>query len=251
MAGTAFFLALRSAHAVHVYLVTAKHCVQRAEPFGHLAVRLNKNEGGSEVVRLPPTWHFAESEADDVAVQRFPSEVVLAFDIQPFEIEVWCLSDEVIEREGIGVGEDVIAIGLFTHRDGRHENRPIVRSGVIAAMPDEPLEDPRSGLEYDAYLVEIRSIGGLSGSPVIAMISPGREHQGKFSDQRTFWMLGLVRGHWPKDPVEFADFGEGEGEGEQLNTGIAIVTPIQKAVEVIMTTEELVKERKRIDRERA
>jgi hypothetical protein len=31
-------------------------------------------------------------------------------------------------------------------------------------MADEPLEDPASGFPFDAYLAEIRSIGGLRSS---------------------------------------------------------------------------------------
>ena len=244
MAGTAFLFGLRPGHT---YLVTARHCVQKAEAYGGLYVRLNRKDGGdSEQIQLTGPWYYPESEADDVAVMPFPflyAGLDLPFDVWPIEIPVWAATDEIVQGEGIGVGDEVTAIGLFTHRDGKHRNVPIVRSGIISAMPGEPLEDPGSGLEYEAYLVEIRSIGGLSGSPVYVVFPVGRYHHGTFEATRgSIYLIGLVRGHWPKKSEEFADFGE--SEVEQLNTGIAIVTPIQKAVDVIMNTEDLVKERK-------
>jgi hypothetical protein len=252
-AGTGFFLGLRGSDP---YLVTARHCVEKAKSFGDLYLRLNKAGGGVEAIKLNPAdWHFSEHEADDVAVAPFPFAAALGvgFDVWPIEIPVWCITDEVVEREAVGVGDELIAIGLFTHRDGKHQNRPIVRSGIIAAMPDEPLEDSNSGLEYDAYLAEVRSIGGLSGSPVFLVLPPGRVRpDGTFeTDRRVFYLMGIVRGHWDKRSSELADLNEGERETEQLNTGIAIVTPIQKAVDIIMNTEELVKDRNDQERQRA
>jgi hypothetical protein len=246
MGGTAFFVTLGRDPA-HLYLVTARHCVEHAKAYGDLYVRLNKEDGGSEVLPLDPGWYYSESEADDVVVMPIPMEWISPYDIWPFELATWLATEEVIKQEGIGIGDEVIIVGLFTRRDGKHQNRPIVRSGIIAAMPDEPLEDEYTGLEYDAYLMEIRSIGGLSGSPVLVEIAPGRVHEHKFEmERRVFYLIGLVRGHWRKEALEeFADYGE--QETEQLNTGIAIVTPIQKAVDVIMNTKELVEERKRYE----
>jgi hypothetical protein len=59
-------------------------------------------------------------------------------------------------------------------RAGSTRNIPIVRTGVIAAMPaiDEPFV--RKGEEYHAYLAEMRSIGGLSGSPVFVFLDRTR-----------------------------------------------------------------------------
>jgi hypothetical protein len=256
-AGTAFVLGLRGDRSQskpsHHYLVTARHCVEQSKNYGDLYVRLNKTGGGIEAIKLDSQWHYPEHEADDIAVMPFPSIAfsLAGFDTWPIEIPVWCLADETIAREVIGVGDEVVVVGLFTHRDGKHQNRPIVRSGIIAAMPDEPLEDVNSGLEYDAYLAEIRSVGGLSGSPVFVVLPPGRVRpDGTFEmNRRVFYLMGVVRGHWNKRSPEFADFmGD---EIDQLNTGIAIVTPIQKAVDIVMNREELVKERKEYERDYA
>ncbi len=55
---------------------------------------------------------------------------------------------------------------------------PIVRHGAIAAMPGEPLYDRKTGLSFRGYLLEVRSTGGLSGSPVVAYLGYDRDAAG-------------------------------------------------------------------------
>lgn len=266
VAGTGFFIVVQSqvrATARFGYLVTARHCVEEARRLGPMFVRINRrigdgsleglshNEimarvGEAEVVDLSEEqWLFHDDEANDVAVlpMMLPDDYLHIF------VEHESLATtEVIAQEAIGVGDDLVITGLFSSHYGRTTNRPIVRSGIIAAMLGEPLEDPTSGLPFDAYLAEVRSIGGLSGSPVWVVISPGRMRPDTTVRERRlhFYLLGLVRGHWRKDEEWLADFAG--SETESLNTGIAIVTPIQKAMDII-DSDELRKERRRADRE--
>ena len=116
-------------------------------------------------------------------------------------------------------------------------------------MPQEPLIDENSGLSYDAYLAEVRSIGGLSGSPVFVVIGPGRVlGENVRQTTRHFFLLGLIRGHWDK-PDETAD-GFASSEKESINTGIAIVTPVQELLSILQS-EEIVTEMKKADRKSA
>jgi hypothetical protein len=55
-----------------------------------------------------------------------------------------------------------------------------------------------------------------------------------------------VRGHWKKEGGWLAD--SSENETEVLNTGIAIVTPIQKALDIIDSPAE-VERRRHVDSE--
>src|SRR5436309_3387462 len=79
------------------------------------------------------------------------------------------LTDKKIDDCFIGPGDEVFMTGLFTRLEGRSRNIPIVRMGKVAMMPgEEMLPDAkisgwRGGIE--AYLVEARSAGGMSGSP--------------------------------------------------------------------------------------
>jgi hypothetical protein len=55
-------------------------------------------------------------------------------------------------------------------------------------------------------------------------------------------LLGMIRGHWDTEMADsLTDFGT--GKIERLNTGIAIVTPIQE-VDRILMSDEFKKQRK-------
>jgi hypothetical protein len=100
--------------------------------------------------------------------------------------------------------------------------------GAIALMPEEPV--PTSFGNVDAYLVEVRSIGGLSGSPVFVWSAGPRIIGNERSGGGVFAMLGLVHGHWdiPHDAAS-PDTGF---ESERLNVGIAVVVPAHRVLEV-------------------
>jgi hypothetical protein len=245
-AGTGFFLSIESEareQISHGYLVTARHCILNARPYGALYARMNRRDTGeAELVELEEGWNFHDDETNDVAVLPFAPPGVQIVVTQRESLA----TPDVIERESIGIGDDLMVVGLFTRHYGRTANRPIVRAGIIAAMPDEPIEDAGSGLPFDGYLAEVRSVGGLSGSPVWLIINPARVVKGERESRLHFYLLGLIRGHWNKTEPWLSDFGE--TEQESLNTGIAIVTPIQKALDII-DSEESVKQRRKVDRE--
>src|SRR6185295_16646813 len=100
--------------------------------------------------------------------------------------------------------DDIYVVGLFAYRKGRHKNIPIVRSGIVAANPEgELIWDEDQGLWYTAYLIEVRSIGGLSGSPVFVSVSRERAQDAKMfldtwppDSTRVLFLIGLVRSHW-------------------------------------------------------
>jgi hypothetical protein len=159
------------------------------------------------------------------------------------------LTKERIEIADIGIGDDLFLMGLFTMRYGTQRNIPILRSATIAAMPEEPLKDERSGLPYDAFLIEVRSIGGLSGSPVYVMIrgqeakqykNTGGGHSGFVGPNGEYiacLLMGMIRGHWDlrtqPGAVDFADEDFANDLDSKLNMGIAIVTPAWEILNVI------------------
>jgi len=121
-----------------------------------------------------------------------------------------------------------------------------VRTGNIAAMPEEPVQ-MKNG-KSEAYLIEARSIGGLSGSPVFAHLGLVRMVDGEVrhanpssvTGARTgigpHYLLGLMSGHYDADGLSDQDFGETEDlimQRERVNMGIAIVVPVSKLTEMI------------------
>jgi hypothetical protein len=171
--GTGFFVSVPSELSPdlsHGYVLTARHNIEKAQQAGDLFLRINSKDGPVRYVKVSGEWLYPENEAADVAVLKIPDVRGTEATALPLEMFV---TDQVIKQRGIGIGDDLFITGLFTQHYGTQRNLPILRTGIIAAMPDEPLRDVNSGLEYKAYLAEVRSIGGLSGSPVFVAPSRG------------------------------------------------------------------------------
>lgn len=225
---TAFFVGMPTTRSRFGWpcLVTARHNILKAEEvYRNVWVRMNTRDGGAEDIEITTPWVFPEDASSDIAAIPFFPPAEFAWEslrIPPY----WFVTEAAIEGRGIGIGDDLVVMGLFANHTGRARNLPIVRSGNLASMPLEPLVDNQTGGEYNAYLAEVRSIGGLSGSPVFVALNAATrvyaEHAEKAEGGPPFLLLGIIRGHWERE-VE-ADFGE--TEFGRLNTGIAIVTPI-------------------------
>jgi len=255
--GTGFFVDVASAlpGLSHKYLVTAKHVIEgaKAQGYSEFYVRLNMPDGTSATAAIPDVWIYPENPAVDIALVSVSFPLArpdyLSLPLTNF------VTVDLIAEHGVGVGDDLFMIGLFSQRWGYQRNIPIVRTGIIAAMPDEPFPTEAGGL-YDGYLVETRSIGGLSGSPVFLRVDAWRpdyrKRATKFDVSNLRWLtylLGVVRGHWDlerqDEAVDVSLEAKLENEEmERLNTGIAVVTPIQE-VQKILEGEELMKHRER------
>ena len=139
------------------------------------------------------------------------------------------------QKYDIGLGDEVFSVGLFTKYFGRSSLIPVVRTGNIAMMPKEGVPLGCFGF-CDAYLIEGRSIGGLSGSPVFCrntMKMPGMNEKGQtkfIAGAGQIHLLGLVHGHWDL-PIEFSDLEKTEA----VNMGISIVIPARKILEVLFS----------------
>ena len=241
--GTAFFLGIPmgSTDRFGCVVVTAFHIVAKARERGEvLSMRVNTPSGGVEFIDIPDRdWVVPDQseQAVDVAVAVWPHDRSrFAFRFTTTDDAV---TEEVNHAQVVGPGDEVFLPGLFVNHHGNMQNVPIVRVGNIAAMPEEPVRTKMLGA-IDAYLVESRSIGGLSGSPVFlnmgfvrhTSFAPGAElrlHTG----QRTWYLLGVMHGHWEVDVAE-ASMDE-VGSGEYVNMGIAVVTPIEKVLALLQT----------------
>jgi hypothetical protein len=238
--GTAFLVGIssnqRKGHS-YVYLVTAKHVADSLgdEPF---FVRLNTKKGACDYITVEGIqWTFhPKDESCDVAVMPFgiPQDV---FDFKMLPLDMF-LSDQIIQEKKIGIGDEVFITGLFAHATGSQKNQPIVRMGNIALIPIEPIPTDLGNIE--AYLIEARSIGGLSGSPAFVRetvaIGLGR-----------FYLLGLMHGHWDIPPDKKNDFLINKEILGTVNMGIAIVVPAKKILETL-NSPDLVKQREEFEK---
>jgi hypothetical protein len=73
--------------------------------------------------------------------------------------------------------------------------------------------------------VELRSTGGLSGSPVFV--------RGAIPTPDNTFLLGLIHGHWDSKMDTAPDVAVVDPFFEPLNMGMAIVTPSWKILDVV------------------
>lgn len=235
-------LAIRDTTKYFVYAVTAKHLIERVEEMtedGLVYLRVNFAEQGAQWLQTNIGDWYSHPDEDNVDVSVLPVSLPFGHGLDHRFVRGDVLATEsVIQSEGIGVGDEVFLTGLFGRHSGTNRNIPIVRIGNIAAMPEEPIRTIQWAEEMKAYLIESRSIGGLSGSPVFVHLGTVREIDGKpdFLTNK-YYLLGLMHGHWDV-PVHRVEDGISMDANlfdsiERINMGIAIVVPAKKLLEVL------------------
>lgn len=206
------------------YILTAKHVLDsiRKKSLDEVWIRLNSKDGKAlwASTKLKDwQYHPTEKETVDVALFNATAMGSSNFDHGVFPVGGFATSEQ-IKAERIGLGDEIVIVGLFASHYGNTKNIPIVRVGNIAAMPEEKVV---TGLgSIDAYLVEARSIGGLSGSPVFVNQGMMRVRDGQtyINSREAVWLLGLMHGHYDE-------------KAEKVNMGIGIVVPAAKILEVL------------------
>jgi hypothetical protein len=270
--GTAFWLGLKSevTDQVYVHLVTAGHVAAKLRRRSGIRgiIRLNRRDGRAETVMLGVGTRWFEHPTDpaaDVAVLPWaPESDEYAYEWLPAEM---LLTDALIQEKYIGPGDDVFITGLFGHVAGHARNLPIIRTGNVAMFAPERISTKWcDGAPAEVYLIEARSIGGLSGSPVFVretvliplaenpvqeMAPPPRPRIGlQAANVSGFgcYLLGLMHGHWDIPPEQKNEVLPEVGSDDlgRVNLGIAIVVPAKKILET-MNHPELVERRRKED----
>jgi hypothetical protein len=242
---TAFVVGYVDGGLGFTYFVTAEHNIS-----GFLSkkwefwIRSNTKDGSFiEDKWDDPRWWFHpdnEKTATDVAVSPITFRDDEDF-IIPYINGVHSIAgtSDLLSRFGVGIGDEVVITGLFRSHYGRQRNVPIVRVGNIALMKEEPVYTEYCG-RTEAYLIEARSISGLSGSPVFVNM-PQMQAQGS-----RIYLLGLMHGHFDvqnlKEDVVLDDDADGT---RGINTGIGVVIPVEKIIETIRDHPELIEMRKK------
>jgi hypothetical protein len=187
-------------------------------------------------VKLSP--HPDDGDYCDLAALRIPDDAVdLLFAAGYRWAPRGMLFDESVLGDdpnvGVGVGDEVVAIGLLTVHYGKDRNEPVLRTGNLAMLPSEPvLVKYKSGVNrrMRLYLTELRSISGLSGSPVFV------RHRSQIgAPTATVSLLGVMIGHWDDPDANHMGFGK--------------VVPA-KMIAKLLDQEAEVKKRKEIQKQR-
>jgi hypothetical protein len=227
---------LKEHHRMH-YFVTAKHVITDLQ-HGDIFLTANKKTGGTTSDFSVPEQRFWTHPTDnnaDVAVVQIGIDPTA--DIISVAVEDFGLPDR-LEQWNIGIGDDVHAVGLFSAIPGNNSNTPIVRFGNIAMMPPEQIQ---TDLGYtDAYLIEARSIGGMSGSPVFVrrtikqeVTTTGGKSLTVFYSGAGETLFGMAQSHWDirEEDINKPSFVHDRKRG--VNYGIAVVVPARKIYETL------------------
>ncbi len=243
--GTAFRVAAEvpgHPEAYVTWLVTAAHVVEEIRDRcdnGTVILRGNTREGSSAFIEtLNSEWVIPDGGTDYAFLPLPPP---------PHSILMgrWHLSERStatpseMDRYGIGIGDEVFMVGLFARHVGVSRCEPILRVGNLASMPVDPVQTELG--ERTAYLIEARSTGGLSGSPVFVHLGytrDGGDGRLQLTGANPFLLLGLVQAHWDVDGSR-VDY-TGPMSSPSVNVGIAVVVPIS---EILRTFDSEIAER--------
>lgn len=243
---TGFIVEIRQQQVGFRFVVTAEHNIVMMQQKGwEIYFRSNLKDGGArEDSWKDANWWFHpdnERSPTDVAVagidfhpeEDFRALLLRSDDPKEQPISFGATSEELDKLE-FGLGNNVTIVGLFRSHYGQQRNVPITRVGNLAMMRGEPVYTKYCGYT-DAYLVEARSIGGLSGSPVFIHNSiPVARSETTPGMTQTTKLLGLMHGHFDvrnlnEDIVLDSDQDASTG----INTGIGVVIPTDKILETI------------------
>ncbi|HXA29277.1 MAG TPA: serine protease [Candidatus Angelobacter sp.] len=228
---TAFLVRPTPDETSNVYVVTARHCVEGSDEIYLRLNRMNREEGCDD---LPISGHWRLHAADDIAVRR----VTLGDEYDHAPLDVYDF-EALPSSYPVGVGDSVYMVSLFLQRPGVNRVLPIARFGNISALRDERVNVELSNgrtVDLDAYLIEARSWGGHSGSPVFVYLQEGREEQHPTYLPGFGRLLGVVSGHYLS--LEVARLrGNTTPLDVDINSGIAIVTPSEYVLDLIRAEE--------------
>lgn len=216
--------------ARHTYVVSNIHVVRN----GCCTLRINKRGRGVDTLTIPSSSWVDHPSSDDVSIAPI-RHALDTWAVTALTWEDFCPTAERFEELNIGIGDDVVMLGRFLGHSGRKQNAPLARFGSIAMMDSEPVKDGREML-VNAYLVEMRSLPGCSGSPVFIVIGAG-SYRGTYGGEEapkmmpffteTIGLLGIDTGHKPLLNPVLDPNGELKSPRQvvQQNSGVAIVAP--------------------------
>ncbi len=216
------------------YFVTAKHVAEDYKDADY-CFWVNKKHGGVTTIPdiVEPWWIHPTDKTADIAAML----VVLGpyADIVPIAVQTIGVPEN-LKTINIGIGDEVYSVGLFREVDSTSSMMPIVRHGNISMMPPAQIQT-KYGFA-DVILVEARSIGGISGSPVFTrhtlrqpLKMQDSTTRDSFSNGHGETLLGLVHGHWDVKDISAVRVEQDRQQG--VNYGIAIVVPAIKIYETL------------------
>jgi hypothetical protein len=242
------------------YLVTNRHVAEAIQQDEHgnckplqiqtMYVTLNLKEpvngNRSERVPIPLSqevhWYFPKNEASDLAV--LPFGIPDKYDVKKVLPEQF-LTEERLGQLHVVAGDRVLTGGFYSGYVGLHAIQPILREGVLAMLPDGPMNTTmcKSGR---LYLADVHIIPGNSGSPIFIIPALGLGTGVSLGGlSNVFGLLGVVSGYM----YETSDFtlrASTTWKGSlNANSGISVVVPAQQLKD-LLDSPELLRQRDQV-----
>jgi hypothetical protein len=239
--GTCFFVNVVEENHIFPYAVTARHVIdsfnasnasvraQRKPPLPPRLIEtggwINHPDRHIDICTYPIDWRDWDKDGD--------------LDLLALDAPRIFLDKQREEYFGFGIGSDIFIPSAFVGLSGEKQNIPVIRFGHVAAMALEP--NPGSPRK-PAFLIETRSLGGMSGSPVMFHTEPGRTHkrQPMPTDPNTglrmapYLLVGILVGTWHGQYAgDFLPMGEPLLTDAEFNSGISVALPVSQIIEVL------------------
>jgi hypothetical protein len=238
--GTGFLASYKFEDAMFLFVVTAAHVFDLISG-DVVCIRCNDKSGQAHSikVRKDTAWRDADKTCDLVA---------LPFSGDWLQMDHLTLSLNRGEWEEAhnrlwqpNLGDEVATVGLYGSHFGLLKNIPVVRVGHIAMMPGEPVMTSHGYVK--AYLIEVKSIAGLSGSPVFLNYPDVRatpDGQVAFLRERKQIPIGMMLGYHvvetAQDQISVPQIQGGKyfltPSVDERNTGFAVVLPFARIVDL-------------------
>lgn len=242
---TVFFVLMKWDMAV--YAVTTRHSIFDSD----VQIRLNLKRGGKEDKPILKGDWFCDPSSDVAVVplefmwkgefEKFDIELIDHTELRSYADHYYPMNQFPADHPSplrYGSGDEVFSIGLFDHHSGSdHAATPVARFGHIALVPaiGEKITaeiEPDIYQEIEAFLVEIASWGGQSGSPVF--LRPTKVYEERTSSRPSWEVshcIGIIQGFYPGE--QDVKINGHDATLSPLNMGIALVIPAKKITELL------------------
>jgi hypothetical protein len=232
-----------------LYVVTNRHVIGQDCHF----VRSNSSDGVGRITHIPlRDWH-THMDDDDLAVAEFFEEA--GDDIFPIRSDRWLLDPSDVAEINLGVGDEVYMLGRFHTGTQARMSTPVARFGNISRMPsrDQLVVDGRQ-FGVEAFLVDMRSVSGFSGSPTFVIVEAdsfrGFGHKIDTEDRGRGWLalIGVDTGHFMRRLSVLEDNSLVPAEAKawvDAGDGLAIVSPAWR-LRLLLDDEYLTERREKI-----
>lgn len=228
------------------FALTAKHVLDQIAG-DNVWIRYNTESGEARTLKIAKKSAWTTAPEIDLAVLPFSTDG-LDFDQQFIVVDRAHWENAFKDVWSPELGDEVVTIGLYTSHYGALKNAPVVRVGNIAALPGEPVMTDKGYVK--GYLVETRSIAGLSGSPVFLNPPPMRMNNGEieYLPEQSPIPIGIMLGYHvivtaeDQIPVPQMYRHKHRATGAKLsrdekNTGLAVVATLTHVFDLFETPE--------------